>query len=186
MSVRNEFLTRRLDEYLDRRNPPQHLVGKPEIAAKEMSALERTLIRHAPIQGYDDWFERFEDQLGQINKTRVWPTEYEIHEAIRAVRPQNSRRAPETFDKTDPLDLAARRMQAGEPVAPACVFGRHSNMLLSRGMISQERMDIYRLGLAQQSVDAYGDGAEDHLRRAWGDHAASFVQRLRQERAIAA
>ena len=97
--------------FLDRREEPRALVGKPDAQAAELASLLRTVDAVAPPEGWLDWYPRFEAILSRSQRTRVWPTDAEIEAAGRAASQQM---AQATLDSG----------KAGDPSAePSYIYG---------------------------------------------------------------
>lgn len=77
--------------FLDtRREAPRVLVAKPDAQAAELASLLRTIETMAPHEGWQSWYQRFEDALGRVQKNRIWPTAGEIEDAGRAASQQQA------------------------------------------------------------------------------------------------
>lgn len=162
---RESFLTEKLTAYLGRKAAPRNL---PQRAQTEtMAALDRCLGRYAPKQNFEDWWPRFEDRLEEEAKTWAWPTVGEIKAAaLSLAEPGQARTSSE--DDIDPLKVAAKRMESGEPVGDGYLYGRMAVDLIAAGLVSEETMRRYRSGLFGQLKSTYGEAKalemEDRLK----------------------
>lgn len=179
MSIRSDFLERRFEAYLERRTLPRGFEGKPKLIEVEMDALHRCVDRYAPAERYEPWFAIFEDRLSEDARTRAWPTEGEIKAAANAISMSNAPAGPRTGYSADPLEIAAKRMNAGEHVAESYVWGERSNLLQSRGMVSPESMEAYRMGSIQHAKTCYRHEAEAVLTKRWGEVVSHYFSRLK-------
>lgn len=156
MSIREDFLKRRLTAYLDRRSMPRGFEGKPAARDAELEALTRCVLKFAPRERYDEWFNRFEDTLAEDAKTRAWPTEGEIKSAARAIRPTQSRTVVEG-DEIDPVKIAAGRINRGEAVGDSWLWGRLALELLASGEVSLAQIRAYRSAVYFAEKKMIGD-----------------------------
>lgn len=152
---RNNWLADSLRRYLDRRTMPQGLKDKPKAQADEVQALVKTLVRIAPLQGYQDWWDDFADRLAESADTRAWPTQSEMVKASRvAKRPIIQGEDREGWVqrgdgswKIDQIFHAANKIRAGEPVADTFLWGRSCVEMQEREGITDEMLKPYRSGL---------------------------------------
>ncbi len=76
----------------------------------------------------------------------------------------------------DHLEIAARRISAREPVSDTYLFGKWSDIMVRKRMISSEALHRYRLGAALAYVDVYGKTrAEAFLTQKFGKLAGSLA-----------
>lgn len=165
MSFRDDFLRTRLRKYIDRRTMPQGFAGNIEAQQAEIAALLAVLSRHAPRDGLDAWWPRFEAVLGENAKTRAWPSENEIATAAKQARPQTSEGPKEPF-KVDALDLNARRMNAGEAVGDSWLYGHYAVALERSGLVTKTTMRQYRSALYFRFKEVYGEDVARDMERA--------------------
>ncbi len=151
---RESFLDEKLEAYLGRKAAPRNL--PPRAQTETMAALERCLGRYAPKEGYEDWWPRFEDRLEEDSKTWAWPTVGEIKAAAIAITEPGQRRVSQA-DDLQPLKVAARRMENGEPVGDGHLYGRMAVDLIAAGLVDETTMKRYRSGLFGQLKATYGE-----------------------------
>ena len=105
--MRTEFLNNRLSTLLERYSPPRAMAKNREAQSQEIDSLMRAITSSAPARDYEDWWQRFEDNLLSNHQTRAWPTLFEVKRAFPAkaggrdanVEENNFRIACEWFDK---------------------------------------------------------------------------------------
>jgi hypothetical protein len=151
---RENFLTDKLTSYLDRKSPPRSLGTQAQF--HEAASLQRCLMRHAPEQGYEDWWRRFEDRLDEDAKTRAWPTAGEIKTAARATTGSPFRRISQG-NEIDPLDVNAKRMNASEAVSDDYLYGRRAVELLESGKVTEDQILDYRPALISRFNETWGE-----------------------------
>lgn len=159
MAARNDWLTDSLQLYLDRRSMPQGLKDKPRAQISEAQALVKAIIRLAPTQGYQDWWDDFLEVLAGDAKTRAWPTEGEIAAAAKSLRRPSSTGIanPEDFDA---FQAHADKINAGEAVGDLWIYGPSAVKLIAEYGITEGQLRAYRSGLYFNFKATYGaDGA---------------------------
>lgn len=103
--MRKHYLEARLNEYLNRRSPPQALSKNQTAMADEVAALVRAVLRCAPDRGYQEWWPKLEDNLDRSLPTRAWPTVFEINAAAPPVACTNSDRGSRSHLSASELDI---------------------------------------------------------------------------------
>lgn len=101
MNLHQADLTRRMTEFLSRRTAPKTIAGSAEAQKAEIASLVRAVMRHAPRDGLQTWWQEFEDALLARMKTHGWPIQSEIDAAAKAIRREGS------ANPLRSLDLAA-------------------------------------------------------------------------------
>ncbi len=146
MNLHTSDILSRLRRFLDRRQAPRRIEGKPQAEADEVAALVGATERNAP-RGADNlaaWWPAFERELGEAG-SGLWPTEKEVREAAgraNASQPKAGSQAP-VFD---PHEINARRMDRGEPVGEGYLYGREAVEMIRRGLVDEATMKKYRSG----------------------------------------
>lgn len=82
---REDELTERLNEFLDRFSPPRSIQNNPKAMQDDADAMLRTVLRFAPATGYRDWLEQMLERLAEGMTTRSWPAPGELVRACRAM-----------------------------------------------------------------------------------------------------
>ena len=184
MNIHQSDIQSRLTRFLDRKQMPRRLEGKGGAMEDEVRALCAVIERNAPrdSERLAAWWPRFEAILGEICGA-MWPTEKELRDAaakVSADMPQSA--APEAV-KLDPVELAAKRMNAGEPVGDEWLWGILSCELIASGAITETTMRRYRSGQYFARKRLYGEDAarkwesemqarHDGARAVWRDRQA--------------
>lgn len=78
-------------------------------------------------------------------------------DAIKAVEKAKAAKAPVQVKKVDPLENAASKMRAKEPVAEHYFWGRLAVDLQARGLVDEETMNAYRSGAFFARKQQYGE-----------------------------
>lgn len=161
MSIHDSDITARFSTFIDRKAMPRRLEDKPHAQSDEMRALVSTITRYAPrsAEGLAGWWQLFESALSEACGD-YWPSEKHIKPAAEVA----SKAAPKLRDETGgpdmrPAAIIARKMQRGEAVGEAWLWGRNAVELATSGLIDAETVARYRSGafLARRSV--YGEAA---------------------------
>lgn len=156
MTPRDEWLTDSLQRYLDRRTMPQGLKDKPGAQRDEAQALVKALLRQAPSKGYQDWWEDFSERLAEDAQTRAWPTEGEIKKAAASLRRVSSTTTVQPGE-IDPLEAAARRINAGESVGDGFIYGIDAVGLVRKHGITYAQLRAYRSAAYFADKATYGE-----------------------------
>ena len=124
----------------------------------ELRALFATLRRVAPhdVEPFPAWWAEFEAQLGQILQGVRWPTEREVREAGEWAS-KKVHVSVSGFEPPSHLEIAARRMAMGEPVAESYLFGSNAHALLGLGLVDRSTMNRYRQGAFNTRRENYGE-----------------------------
>ena len=122
--MRKQYLEARLNEYLNRRSPPQAFAKSPAAMADEIAALVRAVLRCAPDNGYQEWWPKLEDNLDRSLRTRAWPTVFEINAAAPPAASAKSNQGSRSHLSASELDIlenqilpAARRWLSNSGLA---------------------------------------------------------------------
>lgn len=161
MSLHDSDITARFSRFLDRKALPRRLDGKPMAQDDEMRALVATITRYAPRHppALAAWWPVFEGALSEACGD-YWPGEKQIKPAAQ----QASKDAPKMRDETGgpdmrPIAVAARRMQAGEAVGEAFLYGRMAVEMIAERLVDQDTMQRYRSGAFLARKATHGDDA---------------------------
>lgn len=134
MSLHDADLSKRLNDFLSRRQPPKAFAGNEKAQAEQFMAYLKALKKYAP-QGDAllDWWGRFIDELGQSSETWAWPSEREVWNACKAVSGSSRRDAPGDAWKPDSVAINLRRIENGDPIGEFWLWGRGALQLLAAG-----------------------------------------------------
>lgn len=71
----------RLRRFLYRRSVPSFMRGDDQAIEDELAAFLKIIEKFAPREptAFDEWWARFETDIGKRNITRSWPSEGEIY-----------------------------------------------------------------------------------------------------------
>lgn len=144
MSIHRSDIANRLKRYLDRRQPPRRIEGKPQAEADEVAALVATIERNAPRSpdALAEWWPRFERQVGE-NGTGLWPTEKELRDAAMATN-KATPKDPKQDEEFDWYEVMGKRMAEGKDVGENYLYGREAVELIRRKLVDEETMRLYR------------------------------------------
>lgn len=180
--TRTDWLTDRFKRYLDRRTMPQGLKDKPKAQVEEIQALIARLLKDAPGQGYQDWWDDFSDTLAANAQTRAWPTEFEIARAAKDIRSAHALTKPKfvTADTADDgqqrIDMISARIKAGQAIGESYLYGRDCVELLDRAFVTEEDLKPYRSSLFFTFRDVYGeDEAKAREAKLWEKHRQALA-----------
>lgn len=159
MNLHEADIQSRLSRFLNRRQMPRRVEGKPEAQADELRALVSAVMRCAPRDPdrLGAWWPEFESSLGELG-SGMWPTEKEVRDAAKACAPQVQALVAEAGD-FDGYAITAARMSRGEPVGECYLYGREACELISRGLVDEPTMRKYRSGAYFRRKDIYGADA---------------------------
>lgn len=177
MSYRDDWLRGRLRSYLARRTVPRGFEGKEDSLKAEANALVECVLRKAPRDGFEDWWNAVERVLAEEAKTRAWPTEGEITEAARSVRGIVGKTVSQG-DELDPVHVAADRMNSGDSVGEHWLYGVCALDLEESGLVSAETMRRHRSAWYFAMKDTYGED----VARATEDDRKSKHDRAKTDR----
>lgn len=159
MSLHDSDVTARFSTFLDRKALPRRLEGKQMAQDDEMRALIATILRYAPrsAPALAGWWPLFESALSEACGD-YWPSEKHIRPAAEIA----SKSAPKLRDETGgpdmrPVAIIARKMQRGEAVGEAWLWGRNAVELATSSLIDRDTVARYRSAafLARKAV--YGE-----------------------------
>ncbi len=177
MNSREQWLSDSLQRYLDRRSIPQGLRDKTRAIADEAAALVKSLLRCAPKQGYQEWWDEFSERLAEDAQTRAWPTEGEIKKAAIATPAQRQSHHTPADWTLDPMRVNEKRILAGEPVGEDWIWGRNAFLLVRETAVTEDMLSGYRQRQDAEFRDLYEPHVAERMmseRRA--KHAAANAE----------
>lgn len=83
--MRDQYLQSRLSNLLKRMTPPRAFSFDENSQVAEVSQMMRVLLREAPSENYENWWDTFEANLLEAHQTRAWPTIYEFVNACQKI-----------------------------------------------------------------------------------------------------
>ncbi len=155
MSIHDADLSRRLNDFLSRRQPPKAFAANEKAQAEQFTAYLKALKKYAP-QGdnLQDWWTRFLDELGQSSETWAWPSEREVWNACKSASGTSRREGPGDGWKADPVAINLRRLEAGEPMGDFWLWGRGALQLVAAGA-DRSALRERRIMQAQHMAEVY-------------------------------
>jgi hypothetical protein len=82
-SIREEFITARFNEWLDRFTPPRGIINNLDAQQRDANAMLATVLRFAPRHDYGDWLPAMLIRLEEAMTTRSWPAPGEVAKACK-------------------------------------------------------------------------------------------------------
>ncbi len=157
MNLHDADIRARLLRFLDRKQMPKRLDGKGGALEDEIRALVSAILRNAPrsTDRLADWWPLFEASIGEICGG-MWPTEREVRDAAQRANADAPKVAAEPWS-LDPAEMAAKRMQAGEPVGEEWLYGIGACELAAKRLVTEDQMRAYRSGAFLSRREAYGE-----------------------------
>ena len=155
MSIHDADLSRRMNDFLSRRQPPKAFAANENAQAEQFTAYLKALKKYAP-QGdtLHDWWGRFMDELGQSSETWAWPSEREVWNACKAASGNSRREGTGDAWKADPIAINLRRLEAGEPMGDFWLWGRGALQLVAAGA-DRHALRERRIMQAQHMSEVY-------------------------------
>lgn len=172
-SLHTADVTRRLKDFLDRRQPPRSFANDERRKVDQMEAYVRLLVRFAP-QGPEklaEWWTILLSTLSETAETWAWPTEGDFAKACKIIA-KDIKREPSSVFQVDPLAVAERRIQNDEPIGDSWLWGKNALLLIAR--------------VGVDPILRRRDRMADHLARTYGDDVAREALLGLQERHSAA
>ena len=165
MSIRTDVIRRDLGRWLDRYSPPQAMKDNARAIQDEAEALLRVLLKFAPREGYDTWVSDALDRCAFTMKTRAWPTVGELGAACSNLRKEGSHghSGPAVAWVADPVEINAKRINAGEAVGDEWLYGRRCVEILRSGRVTTDQIRRYRSAFFFAMKEVYGEA--EALRR---------------------
>jgi hypothetical protein len=157
MNTRDEALLEEFGLWLERYSPRRALQGNSEALQAEVKALLRVIKKYAPMNDYLSWLSRVTEALDFMMKTSAWPTVNEVGSACIATNKEAARKAPSEAISLDPIEVNAKRMNAGEAVGDGYLYGRDAVTLLRGNHVSLDVMTKYRSALFFSAKDVWGE-----------------------------
>lgn len=134
---RDDFIRTALMGILSRKTPPQALKANQDGQRAEVATILRTIGRHAPQQGYDIWWDRFEDDLSRRMKTHGWPIASEVEASCRAAAGHDGGRA--AMDESRAVQMLSDWHSKFGKQMPGMGRDDRTAELIRRGVLANER-----------------------------------------------
>lgn len=136
--MRAEFLDESLSTLLSRLSPPAGMRDNAAAMEAEVDAMRRSLTSAAPTQGYEAWWQRFEDALLSRAKTRSWPLLSEVKQASKEADPSTGPRGSSMSESRILDALIDWKNRTGRQL-PGYGSAARTRELISRGIFRNER-----------------------------------------------
>ncbi|WP_299949091.1 hypothetical protein [uncultured Ruegeria sp.] len=147
-----------ISKFLERYTPPRGMTQDAQDAS--VRSIAEAMARRLPVTGRDEFnanIERVLEKVADTHSSYAWPPQGVFVDGVPSAG--GSRRAPLQTYKTDEVELAARKMEAGEGVSEKVVWGDLGTRALNANLISGETLDQYRAASVRQWQAAYRDDA---------------------------
>lgn len=156
MDFRKEQVKGVLTTFLSRFSPPQNIRDNVRAQQDEAAMLLKVLMRHAPSEMAGDWAERVLGVVAERARHRAWPLPVEVGSVAKEF---SERRAEPRLEgpSFDPVDIAADRMNRGEPVADYWLWGVRACELIRTRKVAEQTMNRYRSALFFAEKDTVGE-----------------------------
>lgn len=182
MSLRDETLSNRLTAFLDRRSPPQRIASNAAALAAEARAVLAAVLRFAPGNGYEAWWEAVERRIAETSRTRAWPTEAEVADAAKAVRGLGQAsgedpRLTRAREEAAALDALEAHYRATGKQATGLGRPHRTQALVNRGIFADLREARFR-GF-ELDFDQAREAREMRPSRAEWDHHVKVMGRIK-------
>lgn len=155
-SIREEFLSTRFNEFLDRFSPPRRIASDFDAQQREADAMLRMVLKYAPADAYPEFLDRVLTQLQEGMKTRAWPTTGELAGACKAFAAKRQVATDATASRDD-AQIAADRMARGDVVGESWLFGICAVELEERSLVDAGVLRRYRRAAFLGRKATYGE-----------------------------
>ena len=176
----NDELLAALEGFLDRLSPPRQIAANPQAVEAEAAQILAAFDRHAPPDGFAEWWAQVTTELLRRMKTRAWPLVSEVESACAAVRQAKGGAASEAEVERLILDRMTDWFALRKTQMPG--YGKPSRTvaLIRRGVLRDEREARFRgFDMTQDMRD------RAHQQAATPDEAAAHAAALERLRVSA-
>ena len=175
-SIREEFITARFNEWLDRFTPPRGILNNLDAQQRDANAMLATVLRFAPRNDYGDWLPAMLIRLEEAMTTRSWPAPGEVAKACKT-ETQGVAGGSAQLTEGQAVDRMADWYGKFQTQLPG--HGRDSRTaeLIRRGTLANEREARFR-GFSV-SEDMARTAATQRMGRDEWRHHVSVMARLR-------
>lgn len=173
-SLHTSDLTRRIHDYLSRRQPPKAFAADDQRKADQIAAYVAIVRRFAP-QGdkLNDWWGKFLSTLSETSETWAWPTEGDLVKACKIIAKDMPRSDGPKFE-IDPLAVAEKRIENDEPIGDNWLWGKNALALISR--VGVDAILKRRDRFVAYAVEVYGEGPARDLIRSYEDRHQEAIK----------
>lgn len=156
-------------DFLEVLSPPRGLDEKQ--LATRIIQIADAFARRMPIEGdYDQAVASVLTRLMDTHQSNTWPPQAAFVMAMpnREVSKFSSQ---QTFEPKSPIELTKSRMEAGEPVSEADLWG------VAASQLPREHVDNYRNASVKNWLDTYGHKAADAMFAKYGGVVMPYFPR---------
>ena len=154
MNLHDADLTRRLSDFLTRRQPPRSFATNEKAQSDQFSSYLSILRRFAPEgDKLHDWWGKFIEALSEQSETWAWPTEKELRNACKAASGKAQKNDASAW-KPDDVAINLARLQANEPMSDYWLWGRGALQLVAAGA-DRHALRERRIMQAQHMAEVY-------------------------------
>lgn len=138
MSLRDEFLSTRFNEWLDRFSPPRAIQNNPKAMQDDADAMLRTILRYAPRDEYAEWLDRVLIGLAENMTTRSWPAPGELVKACKAGKSDGSGANVDMIEH-EAVNRMVAWFEKFKSELPGHGHSQRTAELINRGVLKNER-----------------------------------------------
>ena len=158
MSIRDADLATRLNDFLDRRNPPKSFSANVRARDDQIAAYLTILRKRAPQgDGLIDWWGRFVEALSEASETWAWPSEKDVWNACKAASQAIRGEGGDDW-RMDPVAVNVGRIARGDPIGDYWLWGRGALQLVAAGA-DRHALRERRFAHAEALAAIYGPDA---------------------------
>ena len=153
--MRNDELKTKTLKMLGRLNAPRAVQNNDENMKSEAEFLCNQIIKLAPSQNYNQWFDDFEQNILSNLETRTWPTAKEISKSAKAIAPKRPEFREMASEKYEPNDLKinANRINNSEAVSESYIMGALAEQMVRAGLVAEKQLQPYKEYLKRMKND---------------------------------
>lgn len=148
-----------MNNFLRRYERPNHLDNEQAII--EIKTIATAINKRTPAglsqTGVGDRLDDAFQHVSENYSGRGWPKAAYFVKAMETIARHVTTEKPDDTWSLDPVAIAAKRMNAGNPVGDDWLFGRRCVELMATGEVSVETLRQYRSGWYFSAKDLYGE-----------------------------
>jgi len=135
----------------------------PDRARQEMDAMVEDINSEIPSSveqsSLDHILSKMSQDIRKNTRSRSWPTIYTLTKAAQKCSETQATaitgpRQPHIFDSDS---IAAKRINASEPVAESYITGSGATRLIEKNLVTSQQIDRYYKSLEQLSAEVYAE-----------------------------
>ena len=176
---RKKAVSQHLAHLLSGYEPPYNLRDDTAKQVREADEICELIVNNLPTWLNENQitgtFERTGKDLKRTAKTRSWPIARDIIEAIHKATPAQDAASPASQPfKFDSDTIAAKRINAGDPVAENYINGIGAERLIEKKLITPQKLQGYKKYLEQEKAKLYGKPQSEPVRHT--EHEPDFME----------